>query len=83
MVAHYAMLEQISPGNHTKAIEKILDELNRIAYLVTEFAGQCWIVRVNLYLFPNDEKIPLVPQNVEDTPRLEDIEIPFFIELRP
>jgi hypothetical protein len=81
IVAHYAMLEQISPGNHPKAIEKILDELNRIAYLVNEFAGQCWIVGVDLYLFPNDEKIHLVPHNVKDTPRMEDVQIPFFIQL--
>lgn len=81
MVAHYAMLEQISPGNHPRAIEKILDELNRIACLVIEFAGQCWIVGVELYLFPNDENMHLVPHSVNDTPRMEDVQIPFFIQL--
>jgi hypothetical protein len=76
IVAHYAMLEQISPGNPPKAIDKILVELNKIAYLVTEFAGQCWIIGVKLYLFPNGETMHLV--ELRGAPRMEDVWIPFF-----
>lgn len=81
LVANYAMLESIRPGQHKVAIEKLIDEIIRVARLFIEFSGGCWIVGINKYLLSDEGKIPMKEYNIDFAPLFDGVELPFFVEM--
>ncbi len=80
LVANYALLESIRPGNHQAAIEAMIDEIIHVARWLVEFAGGCWIIGMETYLCPQDQKMPITEYSIEDAPSIAAVNLPFFVE---
>jgi hypothetical protein len=80
LVANYAMLESIAPGDHPAAMEAIISEIMAVARDFIQFAGGCWILVRETYLLDKDGKLLVEQYLLDGCPNLSDVEIPFFIE---
>lgn len=80
LVASYSMLNRIDSTDHWNAIDRLLRELIDLAQLVMTFRDACWIVVGDKYLREQGYGIPVQEVEIEDCPRIDEVEVPFFIE---
>jgi hypothetical protein len=79
LVANYALLNSIAPGDLKKGMESLIDELIRVGGWFISFLGGCLVVLGERY-FLNDEGDLLVEEiTLAQVPSLDDIDIPYFV----
>jgi len=79
LVANYALLNSIVPGDLKAAMESLIQELIQVGGWFIAFLGGCMIVLGERYLL-DEEGNPVVTEiGLPNTPSLDEIEIPYFV----
>lgn len=80
LVANFSMLNSIDPRDHKEAMDRLLRELVDISKWFIIFGDACWIIVIEKYLRDINSGIPIQEVNLEGCPKINEVEIPFFIE---
>ena len=77
-----ALLELIAPRKPEKAMEALLDETREVVGLINEAAQGIMLEIANKYLQEDDGTFLMEEIDIGDVPNVEDIEVPFFFDLK-
>ncbi len=79
IITSYALLEMIEPGDHRKAMDRLVHESSQVVGWLLAFIGGYMIVITEKYFLDENGKLLLEPIDIGGVPSADSIEIPYFV----
>lgn len=79
MITSYALLEMIEPGNHKRAMKRLMQESHQVVGWFLAFIGGYMIAITEKYFLGENDKLQLETIDAGDVPFADSIEIPYFV----
>lgn len=80
LVLNYAMFDQINKADHSRAMDILIADTIKLAKAILIFCESCWVVALDRHLKDSGSEYHNV--EVNDCPRLQEVRIPFFVEMQ-
>jgi hypothetical protein len=79
VVAHFSLLEAIDPGNHQKAMDRLIAETMSVAGWFMDFIEGCMICVTEKHFLDGQDALAMEDVDIGETPSLDEVQIPFFV----